>query len=139
MRLDDRLRNADEHRAADLAIVHLLLQGLDAPAAEEIAELRGRTAQENPLDLPPHILRRALNGLEQDVAGEAVGDDHVSLVVQHVARFNIPGEMQQSASGRLLQEAICLLMQPVALGILRAVVQQRHARLRLMQCLSGIK
>jgi hypothetical protein len=45
-------------------------------------------------------LRRALDGLERHVAGEAVGDDHVDQAVHDVAAFDVAVEAHALVSRR---------------------------------------
>jgi hypothetical protein len=62
---------------------------------------------------------RALNGLERDVAGEAVGDDHVGRRADEVAAFDVAPALH------LAEQRVRGLAQRVALAGLLAVGEQR--------------
>src|SRR5437773_9532317 len=59
----------------------------------------------------------ALGGLEHDVAGEAVGDDHVATALEHVAALDVADEVEVARRTQLGQR---FEHQRVALGVLLA-------------------
>ena len=126
MRLDDRLVQADQHGAADLAVIHGLADLICALLAEEIPDLGKEIPLEHILHHVRHVACSALDALEQHVAGEAVGHDHVRAG-QNVASLDVAGEVNEPVFIGLFQENIGVLVQLVALFFLRTVVQQRHA------------
>ena len=75
----------------------------------------------------------ALEQLQRDVAGEAVGDDDVGRAAQQVAALGVAGEVEP---GRVAQQRVRLERQLVALLGLLADREQAHARARAMPRIS---
>ena len=69
-------------------------------------------------------LDEPLTGLERDVAGEPITDDHIGRSAVHLARLDIAVERQR----RRLQQPVRLARQFIALGFFFADRQQRDPR-----------
>ena len=128
VRLHHRLAQPEQERPARLAVVHLLLEVLNPAAAGQRGQLRQEIALEHVLHHAGHELCRALDGLQQHIAGEAVRHDHVRSAERHVPRLDVADEVDVPGVARLLQQRIDRLLQLAALAVLRADVQKRHAR-----------
>ena len=129
MRLEYRLGDAEERRAADLTAVHERHEALELGLDKQIAELGAQTGQEYLLDAAAEELCRALDGLEHDVSGESVGDRDITAAEHDVIALDVADEVDASLVSRLLEHRIGLLAQRVTLGVLRAVVDQADARI----------
>ena len=74
-------------------------------------------------------LRDALDELERDVAGEAVGDDDVGGAVQDLRALDVAGEVDERGALRALGERdVRLAHERRAAGVLLAVGEQPDAR-----------
>ena len=102
MRLDNGLTQADKRRAARLAVVHLFLECFYAVHAQQRRQLGQYVFLEHILHHGGHEKRRALNAFEQDIAREAVGNNHVRAAQRHVARFNVASKVDCTVLACLL-------------------------------------
>ena len=107
VRLDDRAADADDDGPARFAVVHGLADTVDALFTQQRAEHCQRIAVEHLLHHVGHEHGRALHGLEQDVAGEAVRHDNIRRAERHIARLDIADEVD----GPLLRGALQKLME----------------------------
>src|SRR5262245_32712865 len=117
--------DAEQRRRAVLLPVDARAQPVERALHEQRAEHGERVL----LDLVAHgaaeEARRALGGLQEHVAGEAVGHDDVAGPLAHVAALDRADEV---AMPRGLDERQGLLHELVALALLLADRQEPHAR-----------
>ena len=73
-------------------------------------------------------LARAFDALEHNIAAVAVGHDHVALAEHGLLRLDIAGEIEVARRAGLFKLLIGFAAQLVALALLRADVEKRHAR-----------
>ena len=139
MGLDHRLGDAQQHGAAHLPVVHLILHGQDALAADQGRQLRQGALEENLLDHGGHQTGGALDGLQQHIAREAVGYHHVHSPQGHIPGLHIAGEMEQAQLSSLGQQRIGLLLERRALAGLGADVQKAHLGRGLALDLPGVE
>ena len=128
MRLDDRLCDAEEGRAADLVLIEHLAEVIHALFAQQIADLGAGRGGEHLLDLVRHEFRRTLDRLEQNVAHEAVADRDVARAERYLTALNVADEIEPACVACGLEQRICLPAERIALGVLGAVVDQTDAR-----------
>ena len=138
VRLDDRLVETDESGAARLAVVHFLFERLDAVHAQKGSQPGQKVLLEHVLHHGGHEQGRTLDALQEDVAREAVGHDHVRAAERHVARFDVTGEIDLPGRARLLQKRIHRLLQFASLGILRADIEKGDAGILDAKHLFGV-
>ena len=128
MRLDDRLCNAEEGRAADLVLVEQVAELIHALFAREIAQLGRRIAHKHVLDRARHELGNALNGLEHHVARVPIAHRDVARAERYHAALDVADKVEPALVTRFFEQRVSLFTQRVALGVLSAVVDQAHAR-----------
>ena len=128
MRLDDRLCNAEEGRAADLVLVEQVAELIHALFAREIAQLGRRIAHEYVLDRARHELGNALNGLEHHVARVPIAHRDVARAERYHAALDVADKVEPALVTRFFEQRVSFFTQRVALGVLGAVVDQTHAR-----------
>mgnify|MGYP007026850418 CR=1 FL=1 len=128
MRLDDRLCDTEEGRAADLVLIEHLAEVIHALFAQQIADLGAGRSGEHLLDLVRHKFRRALDRLEQNVAHEAVADRDVARAERYLTALNVADEIEPACVACGLEQRIRLPAERIALGVLGAVVDQTDAR-----------
>ena len=126
---DDRAADAQQRRSADLLVVE---HGPDAAHAGAHEQVR-QAAAEGPLELAAPQVEdeggQALEELDHDVAEDRVADHDVGQMVGQVLALDVAGEVevrQVEQLGRALDPG-------VALALLLADGQQRHARTRHAQ------
>ena len=124
MSLDDRLLCAQEGCAAVLLAVHLVLEVGHAVLQQQIGQLAAQVLEEHSLEHPQQHLGDALGELEDDVAGEAVADDHVHVAVRHVTGLDIAHEADARDG---LEQLMGFSEHGGTLALLGTVVGQRHA------------
>ena len=135
MRLDDRLRGAQQRRTADLLGVHHPLQLTQPTLDAQIAELRDEVLQKDFFQHPQQRLGDALGQFQHNVADKAIADDDVDLAVHDVARLNVARKVD---AGVRLQQLVRLAVGGGALRVLGAVVDQRDLRLGASHDLLGV-
>ena len=124
--LDDRLGNAHQRGAAHLARVHQLFELLQPAGDHQGGELGQQALSEHGLELPGQKSAGPFHGLEENIAGVAVGDDHVRRAVDRLAGLHVAHEVDAPRLARLLEQGVGLPLQVHALGLLHADVQQAH-------------
>ena len=124
MSLDDRLLCAQEGCAAVLLAVHLVLEVGHAVLQQQIGQLAAQILEEHSLQHPQQHLGDALGQLEDDVAGEAVADDHVHVAVRYVTGLDV-AHKADARDG--LEQLMGFFEHRGTLALLCAVVGQRHA------------
>src|SRR6476660_4159494 len=77
MTFDHHALQAQQHPAIGLLGVHLVAQGLEGAAGEQIADARQQASPHRLAQQLRDLPRGSLGGLQRDVAGKAFGDDHV--------------------------------------------------------------
>ena len=125
MRLDDRLRGAQQRCAADLLGVHHTFQLAQTALDAQIAELGDQILQEDFFQHPQQRFGDALGQFQHDVADKAVADDDVHITVHDVARLDVARKVD---AGVCLQQLVGLAVGRRALRVLRAVVDKRDLR-----------
>ena len=98
---------------------------LELAAQEQCARARHRAPLDLALEQLPERPDRSLGRLEEHVAGEAVGGNHVELPGEHVLSFDVPGETD--AALRLPQRRRRRARQIGALPFLLAIGDDPHA------------
>ena len=82
--------DAQQRRASVLGVVGALAEAFEGAGHQRGAELGQQArARDLLLDDSQHRLRGALDALEQDVAGEPIGHDHVDLPLEDVAPLDV--------------------------------------------------
>ena len=112
--------DAEELGAAVFGIVDLLVDLLQVPLHEEVAELGEDVLGDLVAGHGQDALDDALGDLEGDVPGEAVADDDVGDAGEQVLALDVADEAQ----GRLLEPVEGLLDEVVALALLLADAHQ---------------
>src|SRR5215831_7879649 len=126
---DDRALQAEQRGPAVGLRVHPPGQLAQRPPLEEGPEPGRLGALERGPHQPGGEAARAFDGLECDVAGEAVGHHHVHLAGQQVAALDVAGEADRQAPVRRRgQQLVCPAGELVALGRLGADGEQAHPR-----------
>ena len=139
MGLDDGPGDADEGGAPHLVGVQL---GLECPQPRHHHGGGQLGQQVLPENIPQGVTGKgahALHGLEQDVAGEAVGDDDVAAALDGLLGLDVADEVQVALLPGLAQQGQSLLLQVRALAVLRADVQQAHPGALQSQHPAGIE
>ena len=126
MRLDRDRAQADQVRAAVGLGVDLVAQRAELRPQQQAAELALPGRRGGLADLVEQPGAGALEQLEHDVAGEAVGDDDVDRAERDVAALDVAGEAQARVVG---QQPVGVDHEAVALALLVAVREQADARL----------
>ena len=88
MRLDHQPVQPQEDAAIDLARIHLFSHQLEGGVGEEIAEPRSPRPRHGRAQILGHLPRRALRGLQRNVAGKALRDDDVDGASAEVVAFD---------------------------------------------------
>src|SRR5438093_7250346 len=117
--------HAQERRGAVFLPVDARAQPVERPAHEQRPEHRQRVALHLVAHGATEEARRALGGLQEHVAGEAVGDDDVARALEQVATLDRTDEVEVA---RRLDQRQRLLDQLVALALLLADREQSHPR-----------
>src|SRR5215510_4923472 len=117
--------DAEQRRGAVLLPVDARAQARERALHEQGAEHGERVLLHLVAHRAAEEARGALGGLQEHVAGEAVGDDDVAGPLEQVAAFDGADEVQMP---RRLDERQRLLHELVALALLLADRQQPHAR-----------
>ena len=120
---------AEEDRAIVVVGVEVDLQQVERGPRQREAGLRPKRALEGAAQQVGDEARRALGGLERDIAGEAVGDDDVDVAARQLVAFGEAVEAERQVV-RLAQQRGGVLELVGALQFLGADVEQLHARLR---------
>ena len=136
--LDDGLGDADEGGAAHLAGVHHLLEIPQAAGNQHRRQLGEQVLLEHGLELLCHEAAGALHGLEEDVAGVAVGHDHVHLAVHRLPGLHVAHEVDAPGLARLGEQGVGLPLEVGALGGLGANVEQAHLGLGALEHPLGV-
>src|SRR5262249_56850914 len=93
---------AEKDRPSDRVRVHALPEAAQRRPQEQATGRRDRPGTRGTADRVGHGPRRALQGLEGHVAGEAVGDHNVRLTCEEVAALHIADEANPLGSRELL-------------------------------------
>ena len=122
VRLHHHAVQSQHHRAVVAARIEPFAQPLEGRPHQQIGDARGQAAAEYLAQQIADELKRALAGLQRDVAGEAVGDHHVGGAGGDVVALDEADELRRDVAGaqRLGGEAQGV----VALQFLRADIQQ---------------
>ncbi len=129
-----RRAQAEQDRAAVLDAGELAGEGLERAREQRHADLVLERGAHGCLQALEHELARALDRLERDVAGEAVGHDDVEGAGEDVGALGVAGEAAARGRERLVVGQRHL----GALGLLGAVAEQAHARLGHAQHGAGV-
>ena len=119
---DDGSGHAQERRAAVDLRIHVLLKGLERGDQGDGGELIPDARLDDTLEPAAHRVGRALGGLEDDIADEAIADDDVGLTLKDIVPFDIA--LEADARGVGAQEGEGVLGELVALAIFGADAHQ---------------
>src|SRR5205814_379238 len=114
----------EERRAAVLGVIHPFFQTDECALRQQAAELVLPGARHLLAQRRRNEFAEGLGGFENDVADETVADDDIRVAVVDIASFGVADEIES----RLLEDAIRLLRQLVALPFLFADREQADAR-----------
>src|ERR1017187_6270903 len=128
VRDDDGSLQAEQGRTAIALRVHPPGQLAKPAPLQQRAEPRRPGAFDDGTQLPGGEGGCTFEGLERDVAGEAVGDDHVHRAGQKVRAFDVAGEANRQGAvwRRGGEQLMGAAGQPVALPRLGADGEQAH-------------
>ena len=114
--------HAQQHRSPDVVGTHLV--GQRRQQAERFGARRPAVGE--PVQNQAHeVRRRALQRLQQHVAGEAVGDHHVGGAVEHIAAFDVAVEVDHVVRS---EQLVGFFDEQVSLLGFLADRQQAHLR-----------
>ena len=99
----------------------------EASLGEQHAKLGGEAAVQGGAQFAADVARRTLGGLQCDIAGESVGDDHVDLVLKQLVALDEAAIVQIELAAT--QNTVSLTDLFMALHVLGADVQQADGRL----------
>ena len=128
MALHDQAVEAEEDRAIVIVRIEMDLEQVERRPRQREAGLRPKRAREGAAQQVGDEARRALGGLERDVARKAVGDDHIDLAARQLVALGEAVEAERQIVG-VAQQRRGFLELVGALQFLGADVEQLHARL----------
>ncbi len=127
-RFDDGAVQAQEHAAVDAARVDAFGQAFEAAKREEGGEFRqGRGVEGFAQELADEA-GGAFAGFQRDIAGEAVGDDHVDPARRDIAAFDEADEFEIGMARVGRDQLIRFFQLGAALVFFGADIQQADAR-----------
>ena len=88
MALHDQAVEAEEDRAIMVVRIEMVAQQFGRRARDQEADLRADRAGEGALQQVGDEARRALERLQRDIAGKAVGDDHVDVAARQLVALD---------------------------------------------------
>ena len=135
MGLDDGFGRAQQRRAAHFLGVQHPLELLQAAFDAQVAEFGDEVLEEHFLEQREQGLGHALGEFEHHVAHEPVADHHVGFAVHDVAGLDVARKVD---AGVRLEQLVGFPVDGGALGVLGAVVDERHPGLRAAHDLLGI-
>ena len=123
---DDAIQ-AEKHAAIGLAHVHLLAQALEGAPGEHITDLGQQGAAHRGAQIFADLAGGALGGLQRDVAGKALGHDHVDRAFADVVALDEAAIVERFQIG-FAQKEPGLLDLLLALDLLDPDIEQPDRR-----------
>ena len=121
MRLDDRTRHPKNRRAAGFLIIKGLFERAELAGNQKRAQLGLEIMHQDLFYRTADKLAHSFGQLEDNIAGKAVADRHVTASKRQVARLHIADKMN---ARQIFQQRQRRYLQLGALGLLRADVDE---------------